>query len=457
MEEPIQATDDKTDIDSNTLLDRLFPDVELEDTKELDDGNSSRNDSLYQLLDELSGTRKLMSSIFGPPRDVNLSSRDNLLRAKIVSIGEEWYQEEHNISDRTTSVRAIQGDTPVYFTWSHESKSSSRPSSPVKKPPKTVQHNTNVPGTITKKYKSNSELLKVACDRIANIKNCPDSWDGIVNDRSTTVSEINHTEQKDEHLKISESNTSISHSTFKVNPLATFVAQELPKEKKRDKKSSKKSSHSKSKLWFWGSGKSKKKHSKKDKEENQLPQGNNSSLSLSGSQTSIDHADELSKPTQSSGDIVKDILEDDPIVSDLDADFLEPPTSNMMELKLTNTFDDQSDSISNVNSRDIRNISSNLKKSISSPVSSDSEVANEQPAEEDSSDDDEFGDFEQATDLMSAPISLSKPPVTLNAPVASSTLFDDLLSSPAAKAEPHSINNPAVTMNSFVPLQPSKK
>lgn len=454
MEETIQTHDDKTHIEIEDLLSKTFPVVAIDEIQPTKEENTPRNDSLYLLLDELSGTRKLMSNMFGATKDVNLSSRDNLLRSKVISIGEEWYQGEHPSSDITAKTRSLQGDTPVYFSWSQDNSSTSRPSSPLKKPLKsaTVQQE-SATGT-TKKYVSNSELLKVACSRITEITNFPNSWDDIINDKSSTQLESSNTEEKNESTKRQESDQNIAHSTFKVNPLATFVAQELPKERKLDKKNDKKSHHSKSKLWFWGGGKSKKKHSKKNKEGDESPSGNLSSISLRGSQISVGDQHSQSKSTHTSGNLVNDILGDDPVMSDSgtpNVNFLEPPTSNMLELKLTNTFDDQSDSISNINSREMQYPAIDTKKSTSPPVSSDSEPSNDDDS------DDEFGDFEQAIDVDSTPLSISKPPATINTSVLTSDLFNTLIPPTPATEQAPQVKNPSVTMSSFVPLQPSKK
>ncbi|KAG0669862.1 hypothetical protein C6P45_003257 [Maudiozyma exigua] len=489
MTEVSAATETRSDLDANNLLDQLF--LHNEEHNDKNDttkySNDDEDDSLYKLLDEISGARKLMSCIFGPAPEINLSARDNQITTKTLQIGEEWYNQEHTVSNDTTSARALRSDTPVYFSWSHDNKQGSRPSSPVKKPVSASDSTLSVNETNSGTVINNQRLMAVVANEMKTFKGSPYSWDNILEVGSTEPLEIKEKIKNSNPIQ-STDRTIKGDTNFKVNPFAKFVAHELPKPKKQEKKSDSKAHHSKSKLWFWSSKKSKKK-SKEKKKSDEIKEENykkvqevENSTQQDLQNTDIDDMEAKSinsKVSRTTSNILNELLDEDPVGktdSNTAIDYLQTSDNgNSLELQLTNTntvgLDKSFSSISgheNIdgepearteNQDQIKN--SNRLNSTMSLEQREGPII-ESNSESDS--DDDFGNFEQATPSVindSSILDLPSPPAMAH-PIpqiqANQEQITHVVLQDRDEKETNVETSTAhLTMNSFVPLQPSKK
>lgn len=489
MTEVDAVTNEIDDLNIDNLLNQLFTNTKEQDgsndTERQD--NNEENDSLYKLLDEISGARKLMSCIFGPAPEINLSLKENKITAKTLQIGEEWYNQEHIVTNQAVSARALRSDTPVYFSWSHDNKQPSRPSSPTKKPIAASNSTLSVSETDERKAINNQRLMGVIAKEMKAFKGSPYSWDNILDTDSSEPLKINEKIEDDipteNTVRTVESNTN-----FKVNPFATFVAHELPKPKKQEKKSDSKSHHSKSKIWFWGSKKSKKKSKDKKKDEENKKEDVQNSKDTENSTTVPEYVhmdmDNMEiKPTnsrvsQTTSNILNELLDEDPIGhtdSNSVIDYLQTlDNGNKLELQLTNTnimgLDKSVSSMSGQENNDYgldsntnvigrSRINGNLD--YSKRLEQKQEPIMESNSESDS--DDDFGNFEQAApNIVSNNSILDLPPPPMEHPIPQTHANQEQLKyntlQDKDEKEPSVESNIAqLSMNSFVPLQPSKK
>lgn len=496
LNEPNTTNDD---IGINNILDHIF--TEKENKAESDDISNTiiKDDAtLYQLLDELSGTRKLMSCLFGPAQEINLSTKDNKLTSRTLQFGEEWYRQEHIVLDNSSTTRALRSDTPVYFSWSHDSKRKSRPSSPVK-----AQHyqdeqpeispsrsTTEIP---SKNLLNNQRLLGVVAEQMKSFKKSSYSWGDILNDNgeSDPIKTDKETASIDSHPDYKE-NVSIKKSTFKVNPLAKFVAQELPKPKKHENKSPSKSHHSKSKLWFWGSKNSKKKHNKNKNDKKTVDEvlddtskGKGNPVIYESPTNKQDMTNANIEEHHPTNNVLNELFEDDPIGetdNDSTIGYLQSQDNSALELQLTNTNTNNLDILPSETSRtDIINLSNSAEypgnhdlvtDNVTTINDSEVEKTNMEDSSNDDSDDD-FGNFEQAMP-NTAPelqiLDLSPPPPPPPKTITTTTTTERDFVKPSnilpeftelqKSGSNNNVNSSStinLMMNSFVPLQPSKK
>lgn len=489
MTEVGAVTETTNDLNIDNLIDQVFPNTEVQDGNNDTKGHSNdeEDDSLYKLLDEISGARKLMSCIFGPSPEINLSIRDNKITARTLQIGEEWYNQEHIVTNQTVSARALRSDTPVYFSWSHDNKQNSRPSSPTKKPDSGSNLTLSVKETNEQTVINNQRLMGVVEKEMKSFKGSPYSWDNILDTDSSEPLKI---EGKIEtNVPIENTVRTVgSNTNFKVNPFATFVAHELPKPKKQEKKSDSKVHHSKSKLWFWGSKKSKKKSKdKKKNEENKeedVPNSKNAENSIVVPEymnMDIDNMEAKSinsRVSRTTSIVLNELLDEDPIGhtdSNSVIDYLQASDNgNNLELQLTNTniggLDKSSSSISgrktigygeDTSIDDLDKIGISTKLDYHESAEQKKEPIMERNSESDS--DDDFGNFEQAApNITNSSSILDLPPPPVEHPVSQiypnqEQIKENILQEQDENEPSLESGMAQLTMNSFVPLQPSKK
>ncbi|SMN17839.1 similar to Naumovozyma castellii NCAS_0H02870 hypothetical protein [Maudiozyma saulgeensis] len=480
------TTNDHLDIDS--ILAEIFTEgTEKDQSNNKSTANNNEDATLYQLLDELSGTRKLMSCLFGPAQEINLSTKDNKFTLRTIKFGEEWYGQEHTTVDSSSASRALRSDTPVYFSWSHDSKRKSRPSSPMKMPqqqPPLSNSSSVITEIQTKKILNNQRLLSAATEQMKYFKKSPSSWEDILNDEKK-AEQTNSNEDivtTNLHPEYKE-NISIGKSTFKVNPLAKFVAQELPKSKKHEDKSPSKSHHSKSKLWFWGSKKSKKKNKEKkisdrNSEDSYSKSKNNEHPVIDASSSNKEGISNSNiEERHSTSNVLNELFEDDPI-SQSDSDsaigYLQSQTTSTLELQLTNTNTNnidtfpsettRADAIDLVSSFEAQRNQNSINDTVQTEENNNKsvEINTESNSEDDSEDD--FGNFEQAEPQI---LDLPPPPPPSKMVTAVTVEHDNTKSTniteeftevkPSNNDNANSNSSINLMMNSFVPLQPSKK
>lgn len=441
-------------IDIERIINKLIPSPETSEEEDNLTGDKQDRNSLYQLLDELSGTRKLMNTLFSPSRDVNLSS-NNDLNKKLLELGKKWYLEEKKSTNKPITSTTLGNDTPVYFSWSHEVKTTSTSSSPTEQPMKNSisdsheDTNNNIKEDVT-----NEKLFDLAQFELQNMKNCSLSWRSILNDESNhpEVSSTS-TDNTSHHTKI-DPDSMRSKSSFKVNPLATFVAQELPKERKSNQETHEKKNKKKGKLWFWGSNKSKMKHNKSDHSVSESKSENTSTetddhLQDFQSYTNISKPEGNIEETYDPDSIMNNIMEDDPFKTD-DENIMKSLDDSTANLEPTDAVDENDWDID----EEVNEINLIDKQK--------SHVKDKDTDKDEDEDDEDFGDFEQASP---SPISTrkqdilgSKLPPSIPTVRSKETAIKNSLTSAQPSLDNTNASEPNnLTMSSFLPLQPTKK
>lgn len=255
--------------------------------EEIDDDEKYNDATLYDILNAVPESRKTMNTLFRKPGSTNIpqqniTSKHNInqsLLAKCVAISCSWEHEDKiNGASISSAATTLQLESPVTFAWSNKSHNNSLGGKDISSIIN-AQSGAKVPSRLLsdKNKKPMKQLLfKQVNDNIKEVVQDTKSWSYLVsgvedsNKDSNTNSHVIHDETPDQ-FKTSDS----CKSTFKVDPLATFVATELPRVKKDP--SAKKSSHkhkTKSKMtlkWMWsGSSKHRPKHQDKDKVNNKM-------------------------------------------------------------------------------------------------------------------------------------------------------------------------------------------
>ncbi|CCF57560.1 hypothetical protein KAFR_0C05690 [Kazachstania africana CBS 2517] len=232
--------ENSTDEDVCELLNSLIPDsieATINDEEEENDAN------LYRLLDEVPGGRKLMARLFASNNVLDSASLGTpAISAAIIEIGERWFDEE-KLASSQLSTMTLQLESPVVFSWSNNATRSFNKDKHEETPKDQLKESTN------------QRLFEMATEEFDKIPKLPISWKQLVRGETSAVMEhrLRNFEDKVAGSPGRQDNN-LSFSTFKVNPLEEFVAQELPRMKKEMKE--KKKSKKKGILWFWGKNKS---------------------------------------------------------------------------------------------------------------------------------------------------------------------------------------------------------
>ena len=262
----------------NKLLDGLLDEsanAVLEGEKNVTETESD-DVSLYQLLDEVSGGRKLMNCLF---RDVtpidnmtltkSWNDRENPFNSHSRRIARDWHDEEQQSSSQLNTSMAFQNDAPVIFQWSHKASNTrdiSAPNSPEIKRSRGFSE--------SKKETTNQRLFNDALKNIRELNILRPSWETIISDVDESSFDNNTGRAYSNGMtsiatsETGKNNPSWKDPSFKVDPLQKFVVKELPKEKKPSADKPGKHKSKKGVLWFLKGGHHHKKPAHKTKKDN---------------------------------------------------------------------------------------------------------------------------------------------------------------------------------------------
>ncbi|CCD23737.1 Lft1p NDAI_0C00760 [Naumovozyma dairenensis CBS 421] len=469
MEELLADIFNTNDVERKMLSD--------EDKTEPKDCNEGEDASLYKLLDEVSGGRKLMSFLF-QHHDVTQDSfstrswyrRDNPIINKCYDIGEEWLEEEKyasNFQSGNNISMALPIDTPVLFAWSNKGTTTSNKLLKTKqaKGKEEAEDEEDVsrqPQKERKEESTNQKLFKLASIGLKEI----------VRERDLSSSEMYNTiqgkRQDSNNILImtnsstnvysvgsqdTDKNTSVfGESTFKIDPLQKFVPRGISHTKNADKdgidhKRTKHKSKGKSSFWFWSSHSKKKNESKgsrhtKDKKEKSPEKAKNGSvpvfaLAENDDSENVIFNSEGQSFNEPNSDVKPHIMRQEPRISD--------NVSELENSKEENAVDDGYDG-----------------------------EGKKDDASESGSEDD-FGDFEQGTvasNVNNVQESLESPSLPnsetisfgstkYNSPSETPTLTETA-SPPSKPTKPifpisHNLDTRINSISDFTPLQPKKR
>ncbi|EDO17681.1 hypothetical protein Kpol_1004p58 [Vanderwaltozyma polyspora DSM 70294] len=440
---------DSDSIDISKLVDEIIEDNEYVERNT--DGNEV---TLYQILDVLPDGRKTMNHLFYSSMIIDnkdfMNFNDCTINRKSKEMSDLWYAEELRATS-SIAAGALTMEAPVMFSWSNRSTSKLKSEdSETQKINKTNVNISNGQTTNQKLYKLVSAGLKVIDKNLSN-------WTDDNIDRNI---ESNNNVVNNEHNDTIVESKPWKDSNFRVDPLQQFVVTELPnKMKARDEPKKKAKSKKKGFLWFWGgSSKKSSKSSKKITTEDNVAKSSrygeeyisasdfdNDELEINSSNTT-EHKYPISAAPNDNPDLLSDIIDvDSSIIKPLDK---RESTTPMV----TNTMPDF--------------------KQAKAPAEAQAptEASENNDDDDNDDDDDDFGDFEEAS--INAPssnaseIHLTNKDNLISAPPPSNNSIIDLFSSKETMTETGNkletdtktpLNSIDISMNSFVPLQPSKK
>ena len=248
----------------NSAIQELFPGDTCEGGIEGDNHHHTDGTNLYEILNSTSGARKLMNILFSKGRtDPQLKSGGKCATSTEASkIAHQWIQEEGVESLQVPNASALQSESYIIFSWSRNS----RPNTPqvIALP----TDNEKIEKLPPKKRESTSQkVYKCVYRELSELEARQKTWKWIVHGIDSSDNNNNNSGSSEflvGNSSETDSNRPFDKLGFKVDPLATFVAQELPRDRKkkdsdeREEKNSKRKGKSKrrSLLWFWGSKKS---------------------------------------------------------------------------------------------------------------------------------------------------------------------------------------------------------
>lgn len=426
--------------------------------------------TLYDVLNVVPNSRKTMNILFRKSSEINILNNhvtaqhniDRSLLEKCIAISNVWEQEDKfSTSTMSSSAATLQLEAPVSFAWSNNNKSNSNINSN-KDIPSIInaQNSTHIPTIISQKHQGEpmrQVLFKKVDENLKDLVKDTKSWDYII---SGVEGEDDDSESELSDF-VTGNNSGMelnngSQSSFKVNPLAKFVATELPRQKKApDTKKHKHKSKRGTFKWMWGSKSSKQKH--KDKKKNEKEDGYEKemidTIKMKHSNISADLADftvpSLEDGRGSSHTSTSEINRQQTNDLDFDLDTHSSLGTNPFE---NSAFSSQANSISVVNTTNnssANNISSVGEidlfldafnhPSIVIPSAVNSSIAIDDKNDEGNEDDD-FGDFAHA--------GIDSNDISNNVSIHNTSREPSL---------PATVNATPPELMSFVPLQPRKK
>ena len=250
----------------NSAIRELFPEDTCEGSLKKDNHCTDGTD-LYDILNSTSGSRKLMNILFsrrGTDPQIK-SSESCAVNTEASKIAHQWIQEEGIESSRVPNASALQSESYIIFSWSRNS----RPNTPqVIALPTDNEKMERLPSK--KRESTNQKIYKCVYRGLSELESKQKTWKWIVhgvdnnNNNSDNSAVLVGENSEDDSVR------PFDKLGFKVDPLATFVAQELPRDRKKKKddddeeENGKISGNNKRKgkskrrslLWFWGSKKS---------------------------------------------------------------------------------------------------------------------------------------------------------------------------------------------------------
>ncbi|CCK68779.1 Lft1p KNAG_0B03370 [Huiozyma naganishii CBS 8797] len=425
----------------NSVFGPEFPGVP-QDTKDEIPPNDA---SLYDMLNEVEGSRKLMNQLCNSkrydPAEAQVYSVDkSTVLSKAVSISRNWYQDQHISNVPLSASPVLQMETPVVFSWSSNHPNGEQHSQDEKIfLPQDSKHDEEPDAIPTEREPTNKKLFRIVSEEMEKVPRSPRSWNYILRGVEDSENETKGTSTSSSSVTSPEKNP-FQNSSFHVNPLEKFVARELPKQKKDPTESfPKHKSKRRSALWFFG-GRSKGKHKSKHnhKEKHDKPEGGAKKIRESGDSTiPIDMHD-----TQIH-DLVEETIHEEGDL-EFDVDELTHHDSGVHQSK------PDLESTPEPNNA-VRNHPTS--KTLEVNVERSQEDAGDPPAVAAAADDDddEFGDFEQGNAFDIKPVVEERPMVTIpSKPPVVPELVDD--STSRGHTPPSH-----VSLDTFVPLQPKKK